>query len=89
MDDFGSAGKAVALCSTHFAVGSNAEGLLFEELDSFEACSCQTGICGRWILSRHICFTKELVGVLAWSRWKCLTLSRLKCVVFLSKSISR
>ena len=57
VDDFSSAGKVVTLCSTHFAIESNAEGLLFEELDAFEAYSYRTH-CGWLILSRHISLHK-------------------------------
>ena len=44
MDDFGGTGDVVTFCSTNFAVGSNSESLIFEELDTFEPnrnLSCQ------------------------------------------------
>ena len=51
MDDFGGAWKLVALCSTHFAIGSDAECVVFEKLYACEHI-CRSG--GRG----HSFFTK-------------------------------
>ena len=37
VDDFGSTREVVAFCSAHFAIGSNAQGLLFKQLDTLES----------------------------------------------------